>query len=106
MAVLFRVAGTAFDGLWIVGHFVVLHLHVAATQANAFDATQLAGLADLTTGARGGVRAQRGSLHFRINQLLLLVPKITLHSQASVPGFCRCGASLPPCGSQQLGSSV
>ncbi len=53
MAVLFRVIETAADVLWIVFSFVVLQIHVEASHANAFDAAQLRGLADLASGANG-----------------------------------------------------
>ncbi len=53
MAVLFRVVETVLDGLWIVAAFVVLQIQLDANHANAFDATQLAGLADLASGANG-----------------------------------------------------
>jgi hypothetical protein len=53
MAVLFRVIETAADVVWIVASFMVLQLHLEATHAHGFDATQLAGLADLASGANG-----------------------------------------------------
>ncbi len=53
MAVLFRVIETAADVLWIVAAFVVLQIHLAANHANGLDVTQLAGLADLASGANG-----------------------------------------------------
>ncbi len=39
--------------LWIVAAFVVLQIHLAANHANGLDVTQLAGLADLASGANG-----------------------------------------------------
>ena len=83
MAVLFRVVETAFDGLWIVGHFAVLQLAVAATQANAFDATQLGALADLTVGARevgfalsAGVSTVGSSIFFYLFLKSRYIPRI------------------------------
>ncbi|HEV2459828.1 MAG TPA: DUF4386 domain-containing protein, partial [Ktedonobacterales bacterium] len=51
MAALFRVIETAADVVWLVAAFMVLQIHLAASHANGLDVTQLAGLADLASGA-------------------------------------------------------
>jgi hypothetical protein len=50
MALLFRVAEAATGGMGIIIAFTVLQIHLAANHANAFDATQLGALADLSSG--------------------------------------------------------